>query len=239
MRWILPVALAWLMTGVGSPLPAPLAEGWLGRAAWAAEEAPTVNGFRSARFGMSEAEVRKAIVKDFGIEEDAINRALHPLEKTPRLVVTVDELIPDSGRAVITYIFGYSSKKLMQVIVFWSEAANPDLTPENLVATANILRRYFTGQDYPEDRMVTNRPLPDGSVLVFRGVDQEDHIVVLQLNVPQMKIQQTPGGELMLAGEREDAADSEQGDDGTDWLRLSYIEDAANPDVFQLESGDF
>ena len=49
------------------------------------------------------------------------------------------DIIPDSGIAVVGYIFGYKHKQLIQVNIVWGAENMASTTPENLVATANIL----------------------------------------------------------------------------------------------------
>ena len=46
-----------------------------------------VDGFRSARFGMSEAEVRAAVAKDFKIDPLDVQRVENPADGTSGLVV--------------------------------------------------------------------------------------------------------------------------------------------------------
>ena len=57
--------------------PPPMGGGdWLGAREAAAQEVASVEGFRSARFGMTEKQVRKALMKDFGVGEDGNRRRL-------------------------------------------------------------------------------------------------------------------------------------------------------------------
>ncbi len=60
-----------------------------------------VSGFRSARFGMKERDVKKAINNDFGLGKNKINRIVHPHEKTVSLGIEVPELLPESGLAKV------------------------------------------------------------------------------------------------------------------------------------------
>ena len=97
------------------------------------------------------------------------------------------------------------------------------VTAANLVATANILRRYFLEQGFPKDTLIANAPLKDGSVLVFRGIDEQGRVALLKLNVQQG---QSAEGEGATAGQSVS-------------LHLNYIFDPKNPDVFQIEAGAF
>src|SRR5215475_575592 len=65
-----------------------------------------VTGFRDARFGMTEAEVRAAVKKPFAVKDADIKTTANPTEGTTLLIVRVDSLDPGPGPANITYIFG-------------------------------------------------------------------------------------------------------------------------------------
>src|SRR5580700_3707906 len=77
----------------------------------AQDQAPyQVTGFRDARFGMSEQDVRAAVAKDFGLKPADITSAVNPVEGTTVLTAKVASLDPGPGRAVVAYILGYASK---------------------------------------------------------------------------------------------------------------------------------
>ncbi len=193
--------------------------------AWAQEaaKAASVEGFRSARFGMTEAEVRKALTKDFGVGDSEIVGSENAVEKTTALQITVNDLLPDSGAAKVGYVFGYRSKHLIQVNVVWG-ALEPKPTTENLTATASILRGYFFGQGFTPDRVITKAQLDDGSVIEFRGIDDKGRMALLLfINIPQ---------------------ESGAADEGTPAqqrlsLKLSYLLDPDSPDVFKIQKGAF
>ena len=178
-----------------------------------------LKGFRSAHFGMKESEVRNAIKKDFNISKSEINQITNQVEKTTSLIVTANGLLPDSGAAQIVYIFGYMSKKLIQVNVVWGNPAIEKTDIEKLLSIANSLRNYFVQLGFPKDKMVVNAQINDFSILVFRGTDTKGKMVSLLLNNTQ-----APKSE---AAQREAS------------LQLSYIANPETPDIFQIEKGLF
>ena len=198
------------------------ADGIGANAAFAAEEAAVVDGFRSAKFGATVAQVNKAITKDFGHKGDDIQTSIHPLEKTTSYSVVVDELIPDSGKATISYILGFKSESLMQVSVVWGTLVEPEATLDKLKVTAIILRDHFLKRGFDSDKVITNRRADDGSNIVFQGSDEKGRTILLQLAAP-------------AAEQVEETTESTP----TVWLRLSYIEDPNVPDVFRVEQGQF
>jgi hypothetical protein len=74
-----------------APIPAPAAPGG---PSIATPGTAVVDGFRSAKFGMSDTQVKAAITKDFGIKADAISEQPNPAERTTVLAVKVPDLLP-------------------------------------------------------------------------------------------------------------------------------------------------
>jgi len=209
-----------VLVGALSIGPASAQQGTDGQAA--ATEPHMVTGFRSARFGDKEPAVRAAIAKDFDRSGDAIDVVENPIESTKALKVEVEDLLPGSGTAAVTYILGFRSQALVQVNVVWGPPVDPEADPGTVVNTANQLRGYFLGLGFNPEMVLTNQQLPTGSVLVFRGTDPEGRLVALQLNP--------------LRGPTPDGAEPASPRMS---LVLSYVADPANPDVFKIEKGAF
>ena len=104
-----------------------------------------VDGFRQARFGMSEEQVRQAVRKDFPALAAKLTSAVHPSEKTTVLSLTVADLLPHTSSARVSYIFGYRSKKLIQINIIWASDGST-ASDETVVGTANSLRDYFAAR---------------------------------------------------------------------------------------------
>jgi hypothetical protein len=180
----------------------------------------SVEGFRSAKFGMNEADVRLAIGKDFGLKAEAIKTQDNPAELTHSLLVTVPDLLPNGGGAEVSYVLGYKSKSLIQVGAVWSKATDSATTPERLFSNANILRAHFLGEGFKPDTVAVNTPV-NGGLLMFRGSDAKDHTVM-----------------LLLQGTFETRDNNQRALTPTGLL-LFYIADAKSPDVFKLPPGQF
>jgi hypothetical protein len=195
-----------------------------------AQEAPrlpgeppaTIEGFRNARFGMSEEQVRQAVRKDFPAVATKLTSAIYPSENTTVLSIGVVDLLPNTGTARISYIFGYRSKKLIQTNVVWASEGSA-ASDEAIVATGNTLRDYFTPQNYKPDSVIANRQLADNTIIVFRGSDLQGRTVL-----------------LVLSGVAASArAEKKQPPAPPLTLKLSCILDAAHPDIFRIAKGQF
>ena len=178
-----------------------------------------IDGFRSAKFGMGRAEVTKAISKDFAIASGKIAIIKHPTEHTQSLGISINNLLPNAGTSQVVYVFGYKSKRLMQVNIVTGHPFDKDIKPQQVVDAGNLLGNHFFKKRYQEDGLVAHARLNDGSVLIFRGKDQKGRMALLRLSNPQ--------------------PNAKKGDDLKITLTLSYIEKPGQPDTYQLNDKDF
>lgn len=193
-----------------------------------ADRLAQVEGFRSARFGMVEAEVERTILSDLKVQKDRIKKLSNTVERTQSLVVEGADLLPESGKATVAYIFGFTSKKLTQVNILWGGLSDRTVGAQAIATTADVLRNYFVGQNFPPEGMLVNARLEDGSIVVFRGRDAKGRMVWLRLyeqpvpsDKPPAPGTQPPKPEVRLA------------------LQLSYFEHPESPDIFSLKPGSF
>ena len=189
----------------------------------------TIEGFRSAKFGTDEKAVRTAIKTDFDADGKAVELVTTDPQRTTSLVVGVNDLLPDTGPAQVAYILGYKTKRLIQINVQWGPPGNPDATRESLAKTGVLLRDYFLRQGFAAKKVRINIPFKDGTVLFFRGEDSKGHLVDLRL---------VPAGKAAETATSTGTAQAEPGKRPA-VLRLSYIENLREPDVFQVKQGAF
>ena len=179
-----------------------------------------VAGFRSAHFGMTEAQVRAAIERDLRVRPDDIRSEENKAEQTQVLDVRAADVLPGGGTATVSYVFGFKSKTLIQVGLSWSKATDEKITPEQLFSNANILRAHFLESGYKPDTITTNMPV-NGGILMFRGSDAHEHTTMLVL---QGTFSQGENNQRILTPTA---------------LLLYYIADAKSPDVYRLPPGSF
>jgi hypothetical protein len=180
-----------------------------------------VDGFRSARFGMNEAEVKQAIAKDFNIKGNDVKEQANSGERTKVLTIKVPEVLPGGGTGDVAYVFGYHTKKLIQISVSWSKATDDKMTPEQLFSNSSVLRAHFLGEGFRPDSVATNMPI-NGGILMFRGSDAKDRTAMLILQ-----------GTLAQGGEQNQRVLTPTA------LLLFYIADAKTPDIYRLPKGSF
>jgi hypothetical protein len=195
-----------------------------------AQELPKyeVTGFRDARFGMSEQEVRTVATKTLGVKAADFTSAANPVEGTTVLTARVASLDPVPGPAQIACIFGYSSKKLIQVNVIWGDDKAPDKNDANALVTAGTrLERYFAGFAWRKDTTRAGIPVGDNTVVLFSGEDEKKGAV--RLVVDGVKYQMQKEGNQTTSPEPK----------GPPKLIINYIADRENPDIAKIDKGKF
>jgi hypothetical protein len=221
-RWLQPV-----LAGVG------LLIGLICLAHAATPELPAlpkyeVTGFRDVRFGMTEPEVRAAATKAFALKPADITSAINPVEGTSVLTVKVAALDPAPGPARIAYIFGYSSRKLIQVNVIWGEEPSTPVPEANaMIAAGTRLERYFAGYSWRKDTTRAGVPVGDNTVVLFSGEDEKKGAVRLIADGVKFQVQ------------REGNQTTSPEPKGPPKLVINYIADRENPDVAKIDPGKF
>jgi len=201
-----------------------------------------VKGFRSALFGDDEAKVRAAIAKDFGAKGDQIRVAENETQKTKILAVRVRNVVPDSGVSEILYVLGYKSKALIQVNIIWNTRFAKDMTPKQLGATASVLGHYFAEQGFVPRTVGVNQKLPNGALRVFKGRDRQGRLVTLVYQQGEVNVKPAATDAKAAADKKADKKDAKPAAPEklrVASLRLNYVADPENPDVFKIDKGKF
>jgi hypothetical protein len=188
----------------------------------AANPGPSISGFRTAQFGMTEAEVRHAIATGFSLPASAISQGVNGIQHTDVLSANVPNLVPGGGTASVSYVFGYQSHKLIEVNVLWSRQIDPSLTPQQLYQNGESLQQYFAGEGFPPQRSAGNIATASG-ILLFRATDPSGNAVLLILSGTTTKDPKSQDKSFL----------------NPTALTLAYAADAQHPDVFQLNKGSF
>jgi hypothetical protein len=207
-------------TGASTPQPVPAPK--------TTKPAYKVTGFRSATFGMTDAEVRAAIQKDFGVKPDAIKQTANAIERTTALVAAVPTLDPGPGPATVIYILGYQSKKLIQVNVVWARDPKAEKADTGPYMVAGLqLVNYFNEFSWHDGRVSLGIPVGPSTLLLFGAED--DKTGAVQVIADGVTIERK--GEGRVEAGRQAA--------GQISLRVSYIANRTTPDIFRLERGRF
>lgn len=188
--------------------------------------APAIDGFRSATFGMKEAEVKKAIRTDFKTDPKKIGSARNLVEKTTLLAIRVDDMVPDSGAASVVYTLGYKSKGLIQVTVQFGRPLDKKVTPKALWATARVLQGALVANGIDRKNVLVNKATKDRrAIVLYQGTDTKGRMALLTAFFePETK-----------ATKPSDKIDINR----LQTVRLQYMQNPKAPDVYKPKKGDF
>ena len=188
-------------------------------------ETPEVDGFRSAKFQMTEDQLRQAIASDFKAAAPKIQKRIDNVTRTPVLSIQVPDLIQDRGTPRINYTMGFKSHRLIQVDLVWSKEIDEKITPEMMTGVMGNLSQTLRDRGFPREKTVVNGATNSPNIVViFRAEDEKGHVVAL---IGRFKVD--PKAE---EGKRVKFNEPEA-------VILSYILNAKSPDVFRLEPGKF
>jgi hypothetical protein len=200
---------------------------WISRAAADDRQAYEVMGFRDAHFGMTEQELRAAVVKDFSLKPADITSAVNSVEGTTVLTAKVASLEPGPGPAAIAYILGHTSKKLIQINVVWGEQKAAASDTNTMVAAGERLARYFAGYAWNRDSTGAGVPVGPNTLALFSGEDSKSGAVRLILDGIKYQMQK-------------DGKDATSPDPkGPPRILINYIANRDNPDVATIPKGQF
>jgi hypothetical protein len=177
-----------------------------------------IDGFRSAKFGMTEKLVLQAITKDFKVPSNQVKQELDPVSKTKLLITRIPNLLKNGETADIVYILGFKSKKLIHINIDWGKGVTDNFDPVNVLSSGNLLLSHFLKKRYKrKGYLVNHEPTYDEEeIIFFRGRDKKNRTVLLRFKKPLPK----QGEDFIKA--RKNVS-----------LILSYILDVNKPDVFQ------
>jgi hypothetical protein len=147
-----------------------------------------ISGFRSAKFGMTEKEVLRAIAKDFKISKRKVEKKVLSAEKVTALVVHIPKLIQVGGPSDIVYLLENKSNKLIRINIDWGKSVTDNFIGKDILATANLLRNNFIKKKYRKKLYAVNTKVDETTMIVFRGLDFKGRSIVLRLISPMAKI---------------------------------------------------
>jgi hypothetical protein len=140
-----------------------------------------VTGFRSAKFGMTEPEVRAAIAHDFRFGDGALTASDDPAKRMHVLALHLSHLAPAPGVVNLSYVFDAASHRLIHVDVAWTTGDHPsDLERSQMAGAGVSLAHYFRALTWQPGR-VTAGAMPRTTTFVFfDGVDPNEAAVDLR-----------------------------------------------------------
>ncbi|ABK44672.1 conserved hypothetical protein [Magnetococcus marinus MC-1] len=187
-----------------------------------------VDGYKGAKFGMSEKALLATLKKEFPEAYKDLVTVEHKHNQQKVFSLRLENLIEGAGPAVVTYFMGYRSKLLVHVNVTWGDLVIPDSQAkfDDLKVAADLLTNYFQGYRFKPDSLVVGKMQSKQDILFFKGRDDKNRELRLQLSVRGVE-----SGQKDKAGKPVVEPRS--------FLQLSYIADPENPDIYRIQPGAF
>lgn len=140
-----------------------------------------VTGFRSAKFGMTEPEVRAAIAHDFRFGDGALTASDDPARRTRVLALHLSHLAPAPGAVTLTYVVDAASHRLIYVNVAWTTGDRPtDLERSQMAGAGVSLAHYFRALTWRPGRITAGAVPRTTTFVFFDGVDPNQAAVDLR-----------------------------------------------------------
>lgn len=157
-----------------------------------------ITGFRSARFGMNEDQVRAAAARDFKDHAALMQPARHPDPRYSLLVLPLPSLEPGPGAAGVTYIFAAREHKLVQVNVMWSTDKPGDADRARMSTAGMQLAEYFRALGWRPDAATMGVPLGPNGLVLFSGIDA--HKAMVEVSVTGVSLRGRDGNVIPAEG---------------------------------------
>ena len=185
-----------------------------------------VTGFRDARFGMTEFEVRQVARKSFGVDDDRMTLTGDRVSGASKLIVHVQDLEPGLGEGRVEYLFGYEHQRLFQVNVVWGLDTNPQFDNLAMLEGALRLQRYFLGFTWQSRSAQSGVLLGDRAIRLFSGVDTRKRSVSLTI---EDVLYEPVSGNIRMVPETSVPT----------ILTVSYMDDSREGDVDRITRTEF
>lgn len=138
-----------------------------------------IDGFRSARFGMTRAEVQAAIAHDFS-GRAMVAEPTAPDATVRALRLTLLRLNPGPGPADIVYLFDAATDQLVQVNVGWTSPTSPTDDERLAIAQAGARLQSYLREGAPRGCARNDGGVVDpATLLLFRAADERGSFIEL------------------------------------------------------------
>lgn len=188
-----------------------------------------VDGYRSAKWGMTPAQVRAAIARDFStatIQPEAIDST----NRTTTIVANLAGLAPGPGPMAITYIFGTASGRLFHVNLDWSYEQPTAADRETLTKAGSAVVADFLSYYWKLMSVARGVALGPNALVLFAASGEAGGGVDVRLQGIGYVLKTHDGQEVTMPPPP----------DGTQaLLHVSFAQSVGKPDVYTIKPGDF
>jgi hypothetical protein len=188
-----------------------------------------VDGYRSAKWGMSADAVRAAAARDFpgaAIQPAVANRA----DGTTIIVARLPSLAPGPGPAAVSYIFAAGSGRLIHVNIDWSFDRPTAANRQQITAAGAAVVGDFVSYYWKLMSVVRGVPVAADALLLFAGAGQAGGAVDVRLQGVGYRLRRPDGTFVDMPAPAADVPAL---------LHISLAPSAAPLDLPTIKPGDF
>ncbi|MEI9890889.1 MAG: hypothetical protein WDN45_10220 [Caulobacteraceae bacterium] len=186
-----------------------------------------VAGYKTARFGMTPAEVAAAAAKDLpGAKITA--PVANPINRTSVMVARTDRLAPGPGPAIVSYVFGAAGGRLIHVNVDWTMDQPSPADREALIDAGSRATREFVGYQWKLFTVARGVPVGPNSLILFAGTGEAGGAVEVRLE-----------GVPYTAKTKAGATVASPPATGRATLHIAIAQADAKPDTYTIKPGEF
>ena len=187
-----------------------------------------VDGYRSAKWGMTPDQVRAAIARDLpGARIGAAT--VDPVERTTVIVAQLPALAPGPGPAAISYIFGAQSGTLFHVNLDWSAEQANAADRAALTAAGAQAVQSLVGYYWKLMTVARGIALGPNALSLFAATGEAGGLVDIRLQGVGYRLERPEGGAVVMPPPP----------DGTPALLHIGWAQSATPDVYRIRPGEF
>lgn len=135
---------------------------------------------RTAKFGSTESQVRRSIIRELGVPDKLIRHEARTKPWARILSVHLTKIMPNTGPVKILWVFPASQKKLAAMEIVWPET-HVKKGALSLLETGELFKGYLVKRGHFKDQHLKTFRKGDGSVVFFRTRDKKGRAVMLKL----------------------------------------------------------
>jgi hypothetical protein len=198
--------------------------------------AAQITGYGHAQFGMRVDEIRAMIAVDFPAGLASLKDEVAPATRNHTLTLVLPELVPGPCPATINYVFGATSQRLIAVNVAWQvDGQATTMQRLSLVEAAKAVGAGFAGSRWPLLQTTRGNVLPDGALIVFSGKDERGAGLEIRLDGVDIDLAPRQKSATTAAAPQEHRV----APPGPARLRVAFVANTDNPDVYRIPDGAF
>jgi hypothetical protein len=156
-----------------------------------------VDGYHSAKWGMTTTQVRQSVAKDFPDAKIGVD-VVDPVTHAVMVVIIVPHLAPGPGPMAITYMFGANTKKLFHVNLDWQAENATAVDQSALTEAGSQVVANFLGYYWKLLSVARGIPAGPNALILFAGAGEAGGNVEVLLQGVGYSLKTAKGETLVL-----------------------------------------